>query len=78
MSSKKLLVAQGQVKSALSELEKRFKYYRLALYTYSLASMMEIMLGGNFKEEYISGIKDEIVKLSGSYRELFEKSSFVS
>ena len=37
--------------------------------------MMEIMLGGNFKEEYISGIKDEIVKLSGSYRELFEKSS---
>ena len=75
LSSKKLLVAQGQVKSALSELEKRFKYYRLALYTYSLASMMEIMLGGNFKEEYISGIKDEIVKLSGSYRELFEKSS---
>lgn len=72
LSSKKLLVAQGQVKSALSELEKRFKYYRLALYTYSLASMMEIMLGGNFKEEYISGIKDEIVKLSGSYRELFE------
>ena len=75
LSSKKLLVAQGQVKSALSELEKRFKYYRLALYTYSLASMMEIMLGGNFEEEYISGIKDEIVKLSGSYRELFEKSS---
>lgn len=75
LSSKKLLVAQGKVKSALSELEKRFKYYRLALYTYSLASMMEIMLGGNFKEEYISGIKDEIVKLSGSYRELFEKSS---
>ena len=75
VSSKKLLVAQGQVKSALSELEKRFKYYRLSLYTYSLASMMEIMLGGNYKEEYISGIKDEIVKLSGNYRELFEKSS---
>ena len=73
--SKELLVAQGQVKSALSELEKRFKYYRLSLYTYSLASMMEIMLGGNYKEEYISGIKDEIVKLSGNYRELFEKSS---
>ena len=75
VSSKKLLVAQGQVKSALSELEKRFKYYRLSLYTYSLASMIEIMLGRNYKEEYISGIKDEIVKLSGNYRELFEKSS---
>ncbi len=75
LASKKLVVGQGQVKSTLSELEKRFKYYRLALYTYSLASMMEIMLGGNYKEEYISGVKEEIVKLSGNYRDLFEKSS---
>ena len=75
LSNNKLLVAQKQVKSAFRDLEKRFKYYRLALYTYSLASMMEIMLGGNYKEEYIAGIKDEIVKLSGTYRELFEKSS---
>lgn len=75
VASKKLVVGQGQVKSTLSEMEKRFKYYKLALYTYSLASMMEIMLGGNYKEEYITGIKDEIIKLSGNYRELFEKSS---
>lgn len=75
VASKKLVVGQGQVKSTLSEMEKRFKYYQLALYTYSLASMMEIMLGGNYKEEYITGIKDEIIKLSGNYRELFEKSS---
>lgn len=75
VASKKLVVGQGQVKSTLSEMEKRFKYYKFALYTYSLASMMEIMLGGNYKEEYITGIKDEIIKLSGNYRELFEKSS---
>lgn len=75
VASKKLVVGQGQVKSTLSEMEKRFKYYQLALYTYSLTSMMEIMLGGNYKEEYITGIKDEIIKLSGNYRELFEKSS---
>lgn len=75
VASKKLVVGQGQVKSTLAEMEKRFKYYKLALYTYSLASMMEIMLGGNYKEEYITGIKDEIIKLSGNYRELFEKSS---
>lgn len=36
---------------------------------------MEIMLGGSYKEECISGIKEEIVKLSGNYRDLFEKSS---
>lgn len=75
VASKKLLIGQGQVKSTLADLEKRFKYYRLALYTYSLASMMEIMLGGNYKEEYIFGIKEEIIKLSDSYRDLFEKSS---
>lgn len=75
VASKKLVVGQGQVKSTLAEMEKRFKYYKLALYTYSLASMMEIMLGGNYKEEYITSIKDEIIKLSGNYRDLFEKSS---
>ena len=76
MSAKKLVVAQGQVKSILTDLEKRFKYYRLSLYTYSLASMMEIMLGRNYKEEYISSIKDEITKLTEAYRSLFEKSSY--
>ena len=75
MTSKKLLVSQGEVKSTLAEMEKKFKYYRLALYTYSFASMMEILLGGNFKEEYISEIKGEIVKLSENYQELFKKSS---
>lgn len=72
---KKLVVTQGQVKSTLADLEKRFKYYKLSLYTYALASMMEIMLGGNYNEMYISGIKDEIEKLTESYRSLFEKSS---
>ena len=75
LSSKKLLVGQAQVKDALSDLEKKFKYYRLALYTYSLASMMEIMLGGNYKEEYIAGIRDEITDLSSEYRNLFNESS---
>ena len=72
---KKLVVTQGQVKSTLADFEKRFKYYKLSLYTYALASMMEIMLGGNYNEMYISGIKDEIEKLTEAYRSLFEKSS---
>ena len=40
-----------------------------------MASMMEIMLSGNFKEEYITGIKEEIEKLSSVYRDLFGKCS---
>lgn len=72
---KKLIVAHAQVKSALQDLLKQFKYYRLSLYTFSMASLMEVMLGGNFNEEYVSGIKDEIRQMSEAYRDLFDKCS---
>lgn len=75
VSSKQHIVAQSKVNSTLSDLEKNFKYYRLSLYTFSLASLMEIMLSGNFKEEYIAKVKDEIMALSDTYREQFEKGS---
>ncbi len=75
LNSKKLVVAQSQVNSTLKDLQKKFKYYRLSLYTFSMASMMEIMLSANFKEEYITGIKEEIERLSSVYRELFAKCS---
>lgn len=72
---KKLVVVQNRVNSTLKDLQKKFKYYRLSLYTFAMASMMEIMLSGNFKEEYISGIKEEIEKLSSVYRDLFGQCS---
>lgn len=72
---KKLIVAHAQVKSALQDLLKKFKYYRLSLYTFSMSSLMEVMLGGNFNEEYVSGIKDEIRQMSEAYRDLFAKCS---
>ena len=71
VNSKKLVVVQNQVNSILEDLQKKFKYYRLSLYTFSMASMMEIMLSGNFKEEYITGIKEELEKQSSVYRDLF-------
>lgn len=75
LGSKKFIVAQMKVKSTLKDLLKKFEYYRLSLYTFSLASLLEIMLSGNFKEEYIAGIKDEIEVLSISYRDLYGKCS---
>lgn len=76
VDKKQFIVAQLNVQHALSDLEKKFKYYRLSLYTFSLASMMEIMLSGNFKEEYIEGVKTEIQELTEAYRALFNKSSY--
>ena len=39
INSKKLVVAQNQVNSTLKDLQKKFKYYRLSLFTFSMASM---------------------------------------
>lgn len=75
LDSKKMIVAQTKVKSTLSDLQKKFKYYRLSLYTFSMASLIEIMLSGNFKEAYISEIKTEIKKFSLEYRDLFTECS---
>lgn len=75
LKAKQFIVAQNKVNSTLADLEKKFKYYRLSLYTFSLASLIEIMLSGNFKEEYISGIKDEISEMSQTYRDLFGECS---
>ena len=75
LKAKQFIVGQSKVNSTLADLEKKFQYYRLSLYTFSLASMMEVMLSGNFKEEYITGIKDEIRAMSDKYRELFGECS---
>lgn len=75
LGSKRRLVGQKKVSSVLDTLFKQFQYYRLALYLFSLASLLEILLSGNFEEEYITGIKQEIETLSFTYRDLYGKSS---
>lgn len=72
---KKLLVLQNKIKTTLDELMKDFKYYRLSLFTFSMSSLIEIMLSGNFKEENILSIKDEIQKLAFTYREVYGECS---
>ena len=63
------IVTQAGVKQAFTSVEKEFKYYRLSLYTFSLSSLMEVMLSGNFKESYISGIRDELQQMSDAYHD---------
>ena len=68
-------MAQKKVNTTLEDFLKKFKYYRLSLFTYSMASLIEVMLSGNFKEEYIEGIGAELKKLSYDYRMLFSDCS---
>lgn len=75
IKEKKLLVLQNKIKTTLDELMKDFKYYRLSLFTFSMSSLIEIMLSGNFKEENILSIKEEIQKLSFAYRDIYGECS---
>ena len=47
----------------------------MSLYTYSLASLLEIMLSGNFKENYILNIKKEVEEYAKEYRMIFDEAS---
>lgn len=75
VNSRNLLVARSKVTSSLQDLTNKFRYYRLSLYSFAMASFMEIMLSGNFKEEYVSGIKAEVEGMSIEYRSLYSKCS---
>lgn len=75
LCSKQILTAWMKVDAALKDMRKKFQYYRLSLYTLAMASLIEILLSGNFKEENISGIISEIEKFSMEYRDKFMQSS---
>ena len=75
IKNKQLLIAGQIVNITEKMLEKKFKYYRLSLYIYSMASFLEVMLLGNFREEYISQVAGVIEKYSEEYNQLFEEAS---
>ena len=75
LNIKKGFLSQSKVNNTLSELQKKFKYYRLALYVFAMSSFVEILLSGNYKEDYITAIKNEIEKLSLEYRNIFTECS---
>ena len=75
ISGKKLFVSQSKVNDALADLLRKFKYYRLTMYTFSMASFIEIILSGDFQEENIRLVKEELEKLSSNYRDLFGQCS---
>ena len=54
---------------------KDFKYYQISLYIYSLSSFVELMLLGDFREEHIQKIKEEIEERSMTYRTIYNECS---
>lgn len=75
-SGRKLFVSQSKVNDMLQDLLRKFKYYRLTLYSFALASFVEVILSGDFKAENIQLVKDELEKMAATYRDIFEQCSF--
>lgn len=75
LSSKQFITSQDKIQSSYSKLEKMFKYYRLSLYSFSLSTMLEVLLSENRNEGYILEEKAEIDNLANEYREIFNASS---
>ncbi|MBO4747358.1 MAG: hypothetical protein J5607_04800 [Clostridiales bacterium] len=75
LKAKKLIVMGSKVNSTLTEMQKQFKYYRLSLYSYSLSSLADILLRGNFKESNINSAISEISKATEDYSTLYGECS---
>ncbi len=74
MKEKPMLVGKQTLETTLSSMQKKLKYYRLTLYVYSLASLLEVMLLGNFEKDYIHQVKNTIIKRTDEYCRLYEFS----
>lgn len=75
LNENKIKTSLTQVKGPLKNLLKDFKYYRMSLYTFAMASFLEILLGGNFKEEYVQSVIYKLEEKSFKYRELYSECS---
>lgn len=75
IDKRKGLLVKSKVDSLLADLQKNFRYYRLSLYTYSMASFMEIMLGEKYTESLISDVKKTLVDEELKYRQIYSRCS---
>lgn len=75
LNAKKCVISQSKVNDMLDDLLKKFKYYRLSLYIFSMASFMEVMLSGDFKEIKLRSVQEDIEKQSLLYRDTFDQCS---
>lgn len=69
------VVANANVNATVKSLLKKFRYYKMSLYLFSMASFIEVMLLGDFREEHILKIKEDIEDRSMRYRQIYSACS---
>lgn len=75
IDKRKGLLVKSKVESLLADLQKDFSYYRLSLYTFSMASFMEIMLSEKYTEALILKAKKTLETEALNYRKIYSRCS---
>ena len=71
LKKQSLLHINKNVNNKMEKIYSEFKDYQLALYIFSFASFIEVILLGNFNSEYLNNISNQIESLSLKYREFY-------
>lgn len=71
LKKRSALHSDKNVKEILKELQSQFSDYQLALYLYSYASFLQVMLGGNYGDGYLNSVEQRILEYSLQYRTMY-------
>ncbi|MCD8336509.1 MAG: hypothetical protein LUD18_04390 [Lachnospiraceae bacterium] len=71
MEKRSLIHSDQEVNTKLRKIQDAFRDYQMALYQFSFASFLEVMLLGNFDEQYLKSIIRKIEELAFQFRELY-------
>ena len=74
LSKDKLFTTNNSMNSIIEDIQKKFRYYRLSLYIYSFSTFMEILLLGNYTNDYLLSKKEELDELDNEYSEVFNNA----
>ena len=61
------------VKDVAANLREQFSNYRIAVYVFSFASLLEVMLLGNFREEYLDQVAAKVQEYNQHYQTQFSQ-----
>ena len=74
ISKNKLFTTNNSMNSIIEDMQKKFKYYRLSLYIYSFATFLEILLLGNYQNDYLLNKQNELEELDNEYSLIFNNT----
>lgn len=73
--SNSLVETSASVNALIKKVLKKYKFYQMSLFIFAMASYSEILLLGDFREEHILKVREEIESLSATYKEEFALST---